>query len=65
MIVVNGEQMEWRPGLTVADILKIRNYIFRMLVVQVNGELVKRGAYDRAVVPDGANVEVIHMISGG
>jgi sulfur carrier protein len=65
MIIVNGEQMEWREGLTVAEILEIRNYIFRMLVIQVNGELVKRGTYDKAVVPDGATVEVIHMISGG
>lgn len=65
MILVNGEPLEWKAGMTVADILKIRNYIFRMLVVQVNGELVKRGAYAHAVVPDGANVEVIHMISGG
>jgi sulfur carrier protein len=65
MITVNGERMDWRPGMTVAEILKIRNYIFRMLVIQVNGELVKRGTYDKAVVPDGADVEVIHMISGG
>lgn len=65
MIVVNGDQMPWTPGMTVADILKIRNYIFRMLVVQVNGELVKRGTYDKAPVPDGATVDVIHMISGG
>ena len=65
MITVNGQQMDWHPGMTVAEILKIRNYIFRMLVIQVNGELVKRGTYDKAVVPDGANVEVIHMISGG
>jgi sulfur carrier protein len=65
MIVVNGEKMDWKPGLTVAEILKIRNFIFRMLVVQVNGELVKRGTYAEAMVPDGATVEVIHMISGG
>jgi len=65
MIVVNGDRMDWHPGLTVAEILKIRNYIFRMLVVQVNGELVKRGTYAEAIVPDGATVEVIHMISGG
>jgi thiamine biosynthesis protein ThiS len=51
--------------MTVAEILKARNYIFRMLVVQVNGELVRRGTYDQAVVPDGADVQVIHMISGG
>jgi len=65
MILVNGEKMAWVPGMTVRDILKARNYIFRMLVVQVNGELVKRGTYDTAVVPDGATVDVIHMISGG
>ncbi len=65
MITVNGDPLEWTPGMTVADILKIRNYIFRMLVVQVNGELVKRGTYADAKVPDEANVEVIHMISGG
>jgi len=62
---VNGDKMDWTPGMTVRDILKARNYVFRMLVVQVNGELVKRGTYDTAVVPDGATVDVIHMISGG
>jgi sulfur carrier protein len=65
MITVNGERMEWRDGMTVADILKARNYIFRMIAVQVNGELVKRTSYDKAVVPDRADVQVIHMISGG
>ena len=65
MIVVNGEKMEWVAGMTVRDVLRARNFIFRMLVVQVNGELVKRSAYDDTPVPDGATVDVIHMISGG
>jgi thiamine biosynthesis protein ThiS len=51
--------------MTVADILQRRRYIFRMLVVQVNGQLVRRDAYATTQVPDGANVQVIHMISGG
>jgi len=65
MITVNNDPMDWRDGMTVADILKARNYIFRMIAVQVNGELVPRGTYDRTAVPDGADVQVIHMISGG
>jgi sulfur carrier protein len=65
MITVNGEQMDWRAGMTIADILKARNYIFRMIAVQVNDELIKRGTYDKEIVPDGADVQVIHMISGG
>jgi sulfur carrier protein len=65
MITVNTEPMEWRSGMTVSDILKARNYIFRMIAVQVNGQLVPRGTYETTVVPDDADVQVIHMISGG
>jgi sulfur carrier protein len=65
MITVNGEGMDWREGMTIADILKARNYIFRMIAVSINGELIKRGTYEKAVVPDDADVQVIHMISGG
>jgi sulfur carrier protein len=65
MITVNNDPLEWHDGMTVAEILKIRNYIFRMIAVQVNGDLVPRGTYDKAVVPDEADVQVIHMISGG
>lgn len=65
MITVNGDPLEHTPGMTVADVLRIRNFIFRMLVVQVNGQIVKRADYATAVVPDGADVQVIHLISGG
>ncbi len=65
MITVNSDPLPWHEGMTVAEILKIRNYVFRMIAVQVNGEVVRRGAYAAAVVPDGADVQVIHMISGG
>ena len=65
MITVNTDPMDWREGMTIADILKARNYIFRMIAVFINGELIKRGTYEKAVVPDGADVQVIHMISGG
>ena len=41
------------------------NLIAMSSQMTVNGELVKRGTYDKAAVPDGAEVEVIHMMSGG
>jgi sulfur carrier protein len=65
MITVNGEPLEHTEGMTVADILKAKNYIFRMLAVSVNGTVVPRREYAKTVVADGATVEVIHMISGG
>ncbi len=57
--------MPHQPGMTVQDILDARNYIFRMLAVSVNGQVVTRKDYKTTVVPDEADVQVIHMISGG
>ena len=65
MLIVNDEPLDYDAGMTVADVLKKRNYIWRMLAVFVNGEFVPRGTYDKAPVPDGAEVKVIHQIAGG
>ena len=64
-ITVNGNALPWESGMTVRDVLNKMNYSFKMLVVKVNGALVKKDAYDTYVVPDGAEVMVMHLISGG
>jgi sulfur carrier protein len=65
MITVNSEPLEHEAGMTVADVLRRRKFIFRMLAVWINGEFVPRNAYSSTPVPDEADVQVIHMISGG
>ena len=65
MITVNGNKIDWTPGMTVRDVLIVMNYTFRMLVVKVNGQLIKKADYDSSSVPDEAEVHVIHLISGG
>lgn len=65
MLQVNDEPLEYEPGMTVETILQRKNYKFRMLAVWINGEFVPRGTYDRAPVPDDADVKVVHMIAGG
>lgn len=64
-ITVNGHLIDWQDGMTVRDVLKVMNYTFRMLVVKIDGKLIKRDEYDTATVPAGAEVLVIHLISGG
>jgi sulfur carrier protein len=52
--------------LTVQDILDAKNYTFRLISVWINGKVVQnRGDYPVTPVPDGGEVEIIHMISGG
>jgi len=64
-IIVNGNTVDWEEGLTITALLAKMNYTFRMLVIKVNGALVKKDQYDKTLVPPGAEVSVIHLISGG
>ena len=65
MITVNTQPVPWEENMTIERILKVMHYTFRMLVVKVDGRLIKKNEYATTVVPPGAVVEVIHLISGG
>jgi len=65
MIFVNGEPMEWEEGMTVRDIIDVKKYVFPLLAVWVDQVPVPRGEFGDTPVPDGSNVQIIHMISGG
>lgn len=51
--------------ITISELLEIKNYTFKMLVIKVNGNLVKKNKYDSFRINDGDDVTVIHLISGG
>jgi thiamine biosynthesis protein ThiS len=66
VIRVNAQyDVAYRPGMTVQDVLDALKFSFRMVVVRVNGEIVLRKDFATTEVPDGAEVQAIHMISGG
>jgi len=52
-------------GLTISEILKIKKYSFKMVVIKINGKLIRKPEYNSATVIDGDDVQIIHMISGG
>lgn len=64
-IKVNQETIDWEENLTIDRVLKIMNYTFKMIVVKVNGELVKKEDYNTKIIPEGAEVQIIHLIAGG
>jgi sulfur carrier protein len=65
MIQVNGDPLAWTPGLTVRGVLKVKNYVFPLLIISIDGVRVEPPAYDTTAIPDGAVVQVIHLLSGG
>jgi len=65
MITVNGSPHPWHEGMTVLAVLEERRYTFPLLVVRLDGRLVSRAEYAETRVPDGSDVDVMHLMSGG
>jgi thiamine biosynthesis protein ThiS len=65
MITVNGKPTDLGGGLTVTELLERMGFVWPMLVVRINGRLVKRDRFADTTVADGDAVDVIHMMSGG
>ena len=65
-ITLNNSNEELNENeITVQQLLNIKKFTFKMLVIKINGKLVKNENYNTAVIVDGDTVEVIHLISGG
>ena len=64
-ITVNENSLKWEKNMTITRILKIMNYTFRILVVKVDGQLIKKNEYNSTIVQPDADVKVIHLMSGG
>lgn len=65
MLKVNGQLIEYKEGMTVTDVIRAMKFNFPLLIVKVNGVYVPRDEYSNRQVPDGSEVEIIHLISGG
>lgn len=51
--------------LSITDLLKYKNFTFKMMIVKINGKLIKKDEYQTAYIKEGDNVSVLHLISGG
>ena len=65
-ILLNNNHEEV-PGDTmlVNELLAFKNFTFKMLIIKINGELVRKSDYGIARIKDGDEVHVLHLISGG
>lgn len=50
---------------SISQILVIKSFKFRMLVVRLNDRLIKKEEYETTLVKDGDDLKIIHLVSGG
>ena len=51
--------------ITIEELIKIKNFTFKMLVTKKNGKLVKREDRNKIQIFEGDDIHIIHLISGG
>ncbi len=59
------ENLEGHKEVSVKELLKIMNFTFPMIIVKINGKLVKKDKFENAIIKDGDDVAALHLISGG
>ncbi|MCG6909635.1 MAG: sulfur carrier protein ThiS [Deltaproteobacteria bacterium] len=65
MITLNDDQIPWREGMTVADLLNGLDDPHPYAVIRVNGTYVTRPRFDTYRIPDNADIYLIPMVAGG
>jgi len=65
-IILNNRE-EILPGgpVTVNELLALKKFTFKMLVIKVNGKLIRKSEYETMMVNEGDDVMVLHLVSGG
>jgi len=62
---VNGKLVALPVGTTVAAFLAGRELHERLVVVERNGEIIKRATFSEVVVEEGDLLEIVHFVGGG
>jgi len=63
---VNFEEEEFPEAeLSVSEIMRRRRFTFPHIITRINGKLVNREDRDAALVREGDDLEIYHLISGG
>ena len=65
-ILLNNKIEEFGgESISVGELIRKKNFTFRMLVTKINNKLVKKEDREETFIIDGDEVVVLHMISGG
>lgn len=64
-ILVNSEPFPWDEGLTVSRVIELKRYTFKLLVTKIDDRVIPKSEWPSTTIPEGAVVQIIHLMSGG
>lgn len=65
MILVNGKENQWQENLTIEDLLIKKDLKKNPVLIQVNNQFIDQSEYQKYVIPDGVDIKLFNIMSGG
>lgn len=65
MIKLNNRDFPWEEGMTVESLMEKKKFTYSRIIVKINGQHIEQEDYSNAVINDGDNVQMIHLLAGG
>jgi thiamine biosynthesis protein ThiS len=65
LVQINGEKKEIQDGISVAGLLDALGIRSGRVVVELNRDIVARGAHGETFLQEGDAVEIVHFVGGG
>ncbi|MBL6664492.1 MAG: sulfur carrier protein ThiS [Rickettsiales bacterium] len=64
-ITLNGEEKEIRTGLTVRDLVEELELDLEKIAVEKDLEIVNVDEFEKVMIDEGSQIEIVHFIGGG
>lgn len=64
-VQINGKSQSIPPETTVSEFLKERGHHERLVVVELNGTILKKALFATTTINAGDRVEIVHFVGGG
>jgi sulfur carrier protein len=52
-------------SMTMGELMKLKKFTFKKIIVKVNNKIVEPHEYDSTVINENDNVMVLHLLAGG
>jgi sulfur carrier protein len=65
ILVNNRTEAFDKEEMSLAELIELKKFSFKLIIYKVNGKLVKKEEYENTIIRHGDSVQAIHMISGG
>jgi sulfur carrier protein len=65
IVLNNRDEIVDKEVLSVTEFLILKKFSFKMRIVKINGTFIPKDEYDKTLIKDGDNVQMLYLMSGG